>query len=95
MKELSLASTRGNAPALLSLYALGLNDFDPSKSNLSLERFAMTDFDLHLDVEFKNGKKFIDYCRKVTSNLKVERLKLLNYQLLIFLKMFIQELVKV
>jgi len=35
----------------------------------------MSNFDLHLDVEFKNGKKFIDYCRKVTSNLKVGKIE--------------------
>ena len=35
----------------------------------------MTDFDLHIDVEFKNGKKFIDYCRNLTSNLKIGRIE--------------------
>lgn len=72
---IKLGPTRGTAPALLSLYALGWSDFDPSKFNLSPERFVMTDFDLHIDVEFKNGKKFIDYCRKLTSNLKIGRIE--------------------
>ena len=72
---IKLGPTRGVAPALLSLYALGWSDFDPSKFNLSPERFLMIDFDLHIDVEFKNGKKFIDYCRSITSNLKIGRIE--------------------
>ena len=74
-KGIKLGPTRGVAPALLSLYALGWSDFDPSKFNLSPERFVMVDFDLHIDVEFKNGKKFINYCRSVTSNLKIGRIE--------------------
>lgn len=72
---IKLGSTRGSAPALLSLYALGWSEFDPSKFNLSPERFAMIDFNLHIDVEFKNGKKFIDYCRNITSNLKIGKIE--------------------
>ena len=55
---IKLGPARGAAPALLSLYALGWSDFDPSEYNLVPERFSITDFDLHIDVEFKNGRKF-------------------------------------
>lgn len=72
---IKLGPTRGNAPALLSLYALGWNDFDPSQFNLNPERFAMADFDLHIDVEFENGKKFIDFCRSITSSLKIGKIE--------------------
>lgn len=68
---IKLGPARGAAPALLSLYALGWSDFDPSEYNLVPERFSITDFDLHIDVEFKNGRKFIDYCRKVSSDLMI------------------------
>jgi DNA polymerase III alpha subunit len=72
---IKLGPTRGTAPALLSLYALGWSEFDPCRFNLNPERFAMADFDLHIDVEFKNGKKFIDYCRSMTSSLKVGKIE--------------------
>jgi DNA polymerase III alpha subunit len=70
-----LGPARGASPALLSLYALGWTDFDPSEYNLMPERFLATDFNLHIDVEFKNGKKFIDYCKSLTSKLKIGRIE--------------------
>lgn len=72
---INLGPVRGAAPALLSLYALGWSDFDPSDMDLIPERFSATDFDLHIDVEFKNGKKFIDYCRSMTGNLKLGKIE--------------------
>ncbi len=66
---------RGASPALLSLYALGWSDFDPTDYNLIPERFAATDFDLHIDVEFKNGKKFIDFCKQVSQTLPFGRIE--------------------
>lgn len=74
-----LGPTRGSSPALLSLYALGWSDFDPSGYNLIPERFSATDFDLQIDVEFKKGKKFIDFCKSVSHSLpmgKIEAFKL-------------------
>lgn len=70
-----LGPARGAAPALLSMYALGWSDFDPSEHNLIPERFSGTGFDLHIDVEFKNGKKFIDYCRRVSSKLNLGKIE--------------------
>lgn len=72
---IKLGPARGAAPALLSLYALGWSDFDPSEYNLVPERFSVTDFELHIDVEFKNGRKFIDYCKKLSSSLKIGRIE--------------------
>lgn len=72
---INLGPARGAAPALLSLYALGWSDFDPSEMHLVPERFSATDFDLHIDVEFENGKKFIDYCKSVTGNLKLGKIE--------------------
>ena len=76
---IKLGPARGAAPALLSMYAIGWSDFDPSEYNLIPERFSGTGFDLHIDVEFKNGKKFIDYCKSISSKLnlgKIEAFKL-------------------
>ncbi|MBT4790613.1 MAG: MerR family transcriptional regulator [Halobacteriovoraceae bacterium] len=70
-ERIKLGPARGAAPALLSLYALGWSDFDPVEHNLVPERFSTTDFCLHIDVEFKNGKKFIDYCKSITCDLKI------------------------
>jgi DNA-binding transcriptional MerR regulator len=74
-KGIKVGSARGASPALLSLYALGWSDFDPSESNLIPERFLGTGFDLHFDVEFKNGKKFIDYCKSVSAKLKLGKIE--------------------
>jgi len=68
---IKLGPARGAAPACLSLYALGWSDFDPTKYNLIPERYSSHNLDLHIDVEFKNGKKFIDYCKKVSVDLNV------------------------
>ena len=76
---IKVGPARGASPALLSLYALGWSDFDPSEYNLVPERFSATDFDLHIEVEFKNGKKFIDYCKAASAKLnlgKIEAFKL-------------------
>ncbi len=66
---IELGPARGASPALLSLYAIGWSGFDPSEHNLVPERFSATDFDLHIDVEFKKGKKFIDYCKSISNDL--------------------------
>ena len=76
---IKLGPARGASPALLSLYALGWSDFDPGHSHLIPERFSITDFDLHIDVEFKNGQKFINYCTAISAELsfgKIEAFKL-------------------
>ncbi|MDA9189679.1 MerR family transcriptional regulator [bacterium] len=78
-ENIKIGPARGASPALLSLYAIGWSDFDPSEFNLVPERFSATDFDLHVDVEFKNGKKFIDYCKRISNDLtigKIEAFKL-------------------
>lgn len=72
---IKIGPARGASPALLSLYALGWSQFDPSDCGLVPERFSATDFDLHIDVEFENGKKFIDYCRAASSGLKVGKIE--------------------
>jgi DNA-binding transcriptional MerR regulator len=72
---IKLGPTRGTAAASLSLYALGWSEFDPSNFNLNPERFLTSSLNLHIDVEFKNGKKFIDYCRSVTANLKIGKIE--------------------
>jgi DNA-binding transcriptional MerR regulator len=72
---IKIGPARGASPALLSLYALGWSNFDPSEYGLVPERFSATDFDLHIDVEFKNGKKFIDYCKAVSSKLKIGKIE--------------------
>jgi len=74
-EKIKLGPARGSAPALLSLYALGWSDFDPSYMGLVPERFSATDFNLHIDVEFKKGKKFIDFCKSVSSNLKIGKIE--------------------
>ena len=71
---IKLGAPRGASPALLSLYALGWGDFDPSDHNLIPERFMITDYELHIDVEYKNGSKFIKYCNQVTANLTLGKI---------------------
>ena len=72
---IKLGPARGAAPALLSMYAIGWSDFDPSEYNLIPERFSGTGFDLHIDVEFKNGKKFVDYCKSMSSKLSLGKIE--------------------
>ncbi len=72
---INLGPARGAAPACLSLYALGWSDFDPMKYNLIPERYSSHNLDLHIDVEFKNGLKFINYCRKLSADLKVGKIE--------------------
>ena len=73
--NIKLGPARGAAPASLSLYALGWGDFDPTTSNLVPERLSITNFNIHIDVEFKNGKKFIDFCKGVSMNLPIGRIE--------------------
>ncbi len=76
---IKLGPARGSSPALLSLYALGWGDFDPIEYDLVPERFMATNFDLHIDVEFNKGKKFVDYCKGISSQLsfgKIEAFRL-------------------
>jgi DNA-binding transcriptional MerR regulator len=72
---IKLGPARGAAPASLSLYALGWGDFDPTTSNLVPERLSITDFNIHIDVEFENGKKFVDFCKSISMNLPVGRIE--------------------
>lgn len=72
---INIGPAHGASPALLSLYALGWSDFDPSEYNLVPERFSATDFDLHIDVEFKNGKKFIDFCKGISHSLPLGKIE--------------------
>lgn len=72
---INIGPARGASPALLSLYALGWSDFDPSEYNLVPERFSATDFDLHIDVEFKNGKKFVDFCKGISNSLPLGKIE--------------------
>lgn len=74
-KGIKLGAPRGAAPALLSLYALGISDVDPSEINLIPERFYATDLNLHIDVEYENGSEFIRYCKKLSSSLKVGKIE--------------------
>ncbi|MDH5415138.1 MAG: MerR family transcriptional regulator [Flavobacteriaceae bacterium] len=73
--NIKLGPARGSAPASLSLYALGWGDFDPTTSNLVPERLAISHFNIHIDVEFKNGKRFIDFCKSVSMNLPIGRIE--------------------
>jgi hypothetical protein len=73
--NIKLGPSRGAAPASLSLYALGWGDFDPTTSNLVPERLAITSFNIHIDVEFKNGKKFVDYCKSISMDLPLGRIE--------------------
>jgi DNA polymerase III alpha subunit len=74
-ENIKLGPARGSAPALLSLYAIGWTDFDPSEHNLIPERFSATSFDLHIDVEFRNGQKFVNFCKGVSSKLDVGKIE--------------------
>lgn len=74
-ENIKLGPARGSSPALLSLYALGWSDFDPVGFNLMPERFAASEFDLHIDVEFERGQKFINFCKGVSAGLKVGSLE--------------------
>lgn len=73
--NIKLGPSRGAAPSSLSLYALGWGDFDPTTSNLVPERLSVTNYNIHIDVEFKNGKKFVDFCKSVSMNLPVGRIE--------------------
>ena len=72
---IKLGPARGAAPASLSLYALGWGDFDPMKYDLIPERYHNNLLDLHIDVEFENGKRFVNYCHKISADLKVGRIE--------------------
>lgn len=73
--QIKLGPARGAAPASLSLYALGWGDFDPTSSNLVPERLSISNFNIHIDVEFKNGKKFVDFCKSISMNLPIGRIE--------------------
>lgn len=73
--NIKLGPARGAAPACLSLYALGWGDFDPTTSNLVPERLSINNFNIHIDVEFKNGKKFVDFCKSISMHLPIGRIE--------------------
>jgi len=74
-EDIKLGPARGAAPASLSLYSLGWGNFDPTTSNLIPERLALTNLNIHIDVEFENGQKFVDYCKSVSMNLPIGRIE--------------------
>jgi DNA-binding transcriptional MerR regulator len=74
-ENIKLGPIRGAAPASLSLYALGWGDFDPMESNLFPERLLAQGLELHIDVEFENGQRFVDYCKARSLELKSGRIE--------------------
>lgn len=73
--NIRLGPSRGVAPASLSLYALGWGDFDPREAELVPERLEVANYHVHIDVEFENGQKFVDFCKFVSMDLPIGRIE--------------------
>ncbi len=73
--NIRLGPARGVAPASLSLYALGWGDFDPREAELVPERLEVANYHVHIDVEFENGQKFVDFCKFVSMDLPIGRIE--------------------
>lgn len=67
--DLILGPGRGSSPASIVLFGLGFSAIDPTKYGLIPERFMKDAPDIHIDVEFEKGQRFVDYCRELSNNL--------------------------
>jgi len=81
-KNLKLGPTRGRSSSSMVLYALGLNNFDPTESGLIPERLLAQEPNVHIDVEYERGQEFVDYCRDTNKNLRYGQIQAYKMPLL-------------
>lgn len=68
-QNLTLGPGRGSCPASIVLYGLGFSGIDPTKYDLIPERLTTIPPDIHIDVEFDRGQRFVDFCRRASEGL--------------------------
>ncbi len=68
-KKLTLGTARGSAPASMSLFGLGFYGVDPLKYEMIPERLSTQVPFFHIDVEYRRGQEFVDFCREVNKTL--------------------------
>ncbi|MNL08311.1 DNA polymerase III subunit alpha [compost metagenome] len=64
------------------MYALGLNDFDPTQHGLVPERLLTQAPNIHIDVEYERGQEFVDFCRETTAKLQYGQIQAFKMPLL-------------
>lgn len=67
--HLTLGSPRGSAAASISFFGLGYSSIDPLKYKMIPERLSTRQPFFHIDVEFANGQKFVDFCKDINKSL--------------------------
>ncbi len=81
--QLMIGPGRGNALGSIYLYALGYSKTDPTEEDLYPELFISRDVpEIWFDIQYKDGGKFINYCKKVSTSLSVGEIEAFKFPIL-------------
>lgn len=81
--RLMIGPGRGSALGSIYLYALGYSKTDPTEEDLYPELFITRDIpEIWFDIQYQDGDRFVEYCKTVSSKLKVGEIEAFKFPLL-------------